>query len=91
MKVINRRMLEQYLDMTRRYFGMQLGKEAEELLMERSDLARDIEKAGGPYPFCLDSFVCSFFGRNGIDPEITNEQLIGLLLLLGWTVAETEA
>lgn len=91
-KKISRKALEEMIDLVREYYRMDvLDRRADEVLQKRFELAREIEENGGPTWFSIENFVSSFFGNNGLVPDIENESIITMLKRMGWRVTEMEA
>ena len=91
-KKISRKALEKMFDLTRAYYSSDaLDQKCDEMLAERFEVARVIEEGGGPNWFAIENFASSFFGLNGLQPDIDNESLILMLKRMGWRVTEMEA
>ena len=71
-----------------RKFGEFIGKATDEELMELLRKSSDIAKrlVGIYLASELVSFIQSIVGRYGLKTKATNEEIFGMLALLGWEV-----
>jgi hypothetical protein len=86
MKKINKRILDECIEMTRQFWGGEERKEEwyDHILEDRIDTARKAEVDWNPLLNLLDGILSSC----GFNPEASNWDIYLVLRLLGWEVVD---
>ena len=91
-KKINRKLLEGVLNTTREYWSPEIvdEKEIHEACERCREAAESLEEDCGIGQWEIRDFLGGIIRFRGINREATNEEIIELLKLLGWTVTDDE-